>query len=66
MPQPLPERDEADALEQPTHFGSVISLIIVAKEVQGDRKVEILNAKETKYREKRSGTAVHTQTTEKS
>ena len=44
---------------------TVIRLIIVAKEVQGDRKVEILNAKETKDREKRGGTAVHTQTTGK-
>ena len=45
---------------------TVIRLIIVAKEVKGDRKVEILNAKETKDREKRGGTAVHTQTTGKS
>ena len=44
---------------------TVISLIIVAKEVKGDKKVEILNAKETKDREKRGGTAVHTQTTVK-
>ena len=44
---------------------TVISLIIVAKEVKGDRKVEILNAKETKDSEKRGGTAVHTQTTGK-
>ena len=45
---------------------TVIRLIIVAKEVKGGRKVEILNARETKDREKRSGTAVHTQTTGKS
>ena len=45
---------------------TVISLIIAAKEVKGDRKVEILNGKETKEREKRGGTAVHTQTTGKS
>ena len=44
---------------------TVISLIIVAKEVKGDRKVEILNGKETKDREKRCGTTVHTQTTGK-
>ena len=45
---------------------TVISLIIVAKGVNCDRKVEILNVKETKDREKRGGTAVHTQTTGKS
>ena len=44
---------------------TVISLIIVAKEVKADRKMEVLNAKETKDREKRGGTAVHTQTTGK-
>ena len=44
---------------------TVISLIFVAKEVKGDGKVEILNAKETKDREKRNGTAVHTLTTGK-
>ena len=43
----------------------VISLIIAAKEVKGDRKVEILNGKETKDKEKRCGTAVHTRKTGK-
>ena len=36
---------------------TMISLSIVAKEVKGDRMVEILNAKETKDREKRGGTS---------
>ena len=44
---------------------TIISLIIVAKGVRGDRKVEILNGKETKNREKRGGTAVHTRKTGK-